>query len=53
MLVAVGVGIDNAFDTFTLGVLPVAPIQVKAMRVGIEFNPCAGFCTGIDDGLLV
>ena len=53
MLVAVGVGVDDAFHPLSLGVLPQAPVEVETVRVGVELEPGASRGTGVDDGVLV
>ena len=53
MLVAVGVGVDDAFHSLSLGVLPQAPVEVETVRVGVELEPGAGRGAGVDDGVLV
>ena len=33
--------------------MPLAPVEVEAVRVGIKLNPRAGLGAGVDDRLLV
>ena len=51
VLEAMSVAIDHAFDAPALGIGPEAPIQIEAVRAGVEFDPGAGFGTGINDGV--
>ena len=53
LLEAMGVAIDDALDPLALGVGPEPPIEVEAQRMRIQFDPGAGFGTGVDDGALV
>ena len=53
MFMAVRVTIDNTFHAFAFGVLPVAPVEIEAVGVGVEFNPRAGGRADVNDGLLV
>ena len=53
MFGAMGVAVYYAFYTAAFGVLPMTPVEVEAVGIGIELNPRAGLGAGVDDGLLV
>src|SRR6266478_2045569 len=50
---AVSIAVNDAFDAFALRVGPQAPVHVEAHRMGIDFDPGAGFGAGVNDGALV
>jgi hypothetical protein len=39
VFIAVGVGIDHAFHALALRIRPVTPVQIKPVRIAIQFNP--------------
>ena len=53
MFIAVGIAVDHAFYSLAFGVLPVAPVKIQSVRIGVELNPCAGLSTGINHSHLV
>ena len=53
MFDAMGVAVYYAFHTAAFGVLPITPVEVEAIGIGIKLNPRAGLGAGVDDGLLV
>ena len=42
VFIAVRIGIDDAFHPFAFGIRPVPPVQIKAVRIAIQFDPGPG-----------
>ena len=43
------VGIDHAFHAFLLRERPPAPVEIEALRRGVDLDPRARLGRGIDD----
>jgi len=53
VFVAVGVAVDDAFDSFGFCVRPEPPVQVEAIGVGVQLNPGSSLGASVDHRLLI
>src|SRR5262249_9903820 len=49
LLVAVRVRVDGAFDALALGIRPMTPVHVEAVRAAIKLDPGTRFRTGVNE----